>query len=123
MSGPLGTLQMQPVHANGVIVAIKANGNNATSGNSGNNGNNATGCGEKNGNSGQITTNNTTCQGTESNNGNIKTVSGQGGEVKKNVPQSSNGVKSVSALLNGMASSHQAKALGAVLTGKVTHIC
>ena len=112
MSGPLGTLQMQPVHANGVIAAIKPNGNNATS------------CGEKNGNGGQITTNTTTtCQGTESNNGNIKTVSGQCGEVKKNVPQSSNGVKSVSALLNGMASSHQAKALGAVLTGKVTHIC
>ena len=110
MSGPLGTLQMQPVHANGVIVAIKANGNNATGG-------------EKNGNCGQITTNSTTYQGTESSNGNIKTISGQGGEVKKNVPQSSNGVKSVSALLNGMASSHQAKALGAVLTGKVTHIC
>ena len=105
MSGPLGTMQMQPVHANGVIVAIKPNGNNATGG-------------EKNGNCGQITTNIT-----EGNNGNIRTVSGQGGEVKKNVPQSSNGVKSVSALLNGMASSHQAKALGAVLTGKVTHIC
>ena len=113
---------MQPVHANGVIVAIKPNGNNATSGNNGYNGNNAT-SGEKNGNCGPITTNTTTYQGTESSNGNIKTISGQGGEVKKNVPQSSNGVKSVSALLNGMASSHQAKALGAVLTGKVTHIC
>ena len=112
-------MQMQPVHANGVIVAIKPNGNNATSGN---NGYNAT-SGEKNGNCGQITTNSTTYQGTEGNNGKIRTVSGQGGEVKKNVPQSSNGVKSVSALLNGMASSHQAKALGAVLTGKVTHIC
>ena len=110
MSGPLGTLQMQPVHANGVIAAIKANGNNATSGG-------------KNGNCGQITTNTTTCQGTESNNGNMKSISGQCGEVKKNVPQSSNGVKSVSALLNGMQSSYQAKALGAVLTGKVTHIC
>ena len=35
---------------------------------------------------------------------------------------SNNGVKSVSALLNGMQISYQAKAVDAVLTGKVTQV-
>ena len=49
----------------------------------------------------------------------VKSVpSHQGGSA---VPRS-NGVKSVSALLDGMQLSYQAKAVGAVLTGKVTYI-
>ena len=110
-----GQMQMQ---ANGVIVAIKSNGNNGviTTGNDCtktsidlNNG--------SNGNMGGVT--NKDNEGKTQVEVGVKHVSSSGG-VKSGGSNCSNGVKSVSALLNGMQLSYQAKAVGAVLTGKVT---
>ena len=127
-----GQVQMQ---ANGVIVAIKSN--NCSSNGNGNV--------ENNGNvGGAITTNNDctkTCigNGSKGNMGGVAKKDNEGtrAEVEVGVksvsdvassssgvqalPPCSNGVKSVSALLNGMQLSYQAKAVGAVLTGKVTY--
>ena len=115
-----GEMQMQP--ANGVIVAIKSNGSNGNNSSLGNNGNNN--CSK-------------TCIGLSNGSGNGKMggvarkeraqveVGGKSGSslpaCQSSLPaQSSNGVKSVSALLNGMQLSYQAKAVDALLTGKVT---
>ena len=116
-SSTVGNGQMQ-MQANGVIVAIKANGSNGSSVE--NNGSGAIA-------SGKDCTNPCPSNGKDyQNNGSatqvevgVKSVpSLQGGSA---VPRS-NGVKSVSALLDGMQLSYQAKAVGAVLTGKVTYI-
>ena len=116
-SSAFGNGQMQ-MQANGVIVAIKANGSNGSSVE--NNGSGAIA-------SGKDCTNPCPSNGKDyQNNGSatqvevgVKSVpSLQGGSA---VPRS-NGVKSVSALLDGMQLSYQAKAVGAVLTGKVTNI-
>ena len=130
-----GQVQMQ---ANGVIpVAIKSN--NCSSNGNGNV--------ENNGNvGGAITTSNDctkTCiglsNGSKGSMGGVAKKDNEGtrAEVEVGVksvsdvassasgvqvlPPCSNGVKSVSALLNGMQLSYQAKAVGAVLTGKVTY--
>ena len=98
-----GQTQMQP--ANGVIVAIKSNGSNGNNGSS---------------------VGNNDCTKTDLSNGNNGNMGGvrnkEKGEVEVGVKSCSNGVKSVSALLNGMQLSYQAKAVDAVLTGKVTNI-
>ena len=113
-SSTVGNGQMQ-MQANGVIVGIKANGSSVE-----NNGSGAIA-------SGKDCTNPCPSNGKDyQNNGSatqvevgVKSVpSLQGGSA---VPRS-NGVKSVSALLDGMQLSYQAKAVGAVLTGKVTYI-
>ena len=105
----LGNGQMQ-MQANGVIVAIKSNGSNGNS-SVANNGNNhcTKTCNVSNGNMGGISKDN---GGTAQVEVGVKSGSA--------LPASSNGIKSVSALLNGMQLSYQAKAVDAVLTGKVT---
>ena len=123
-----GQVQMQ---ANGVIVAIKSNcssngnGNVETNGNIAgaiNTGNDCTkSCiglsnGSK-GNMGGVANKDNDCTRAEVEVGVKSSSSGV-----QALPPGSNGVKSVSALLNGMQLSYQAKAVGAVLTGKVTYI-
>ena len=112
-SSTFGNSQMQ-MQANGVIVAIKSNGSNGNN-SVGNNGNNN--CTK-------------TCNGSNVNMGGVKSKD-NGGTSQVDVgvksgsalpaSSSNNGVKSVSALLNGMQLSYQAKAVDAVLTGKVTN--
>ena len=108
-SSTFGNSQMQ-MQANGVIVAIKSNGSNGNN-RVGNNGNNN--CTK-------------TCNGSNGNMGGVSKDNGGTAQVEVGVksgsalPASSNGIKSVSALLNGMQLSYQAKAVDAVLTGKVT---
>ena len=127
-----GQVQMQ---ANGVIVAIKSNcssngnGNVETNGNIAgaiNTGNDCTkSCiglsnGSK-GNMGGVANKDNDCTRAEVEVG-VKSVSDLASSSSgvQALPPGSNGVKSVSALLNGMQLSYQAKAVGAVLTGKVT---
>ena len=114
-SGTLGNGQMQ-MQANGVIVAIKSNGSNGN-GSVGNNGNNnctKTCIGLSNGSNGNMG------GVTSRDNGGTAEVE-VGVKSGSTLPACSNGVKSVSALLNGMQLSYQAKAVDAVLTGKVTN--
>ena len=103
-----GEMQMQ---ANGVIVAIKSNGSNGNN-SVGNNGNNN--CTKTNGNMGGVTS--------KGNGGPAQVDVGVRSGSALPASCSNNGVKSVSALLNGMQISYQAKAVDAVLTGKVTQV-
>ena len=119
-----GQVQMQ---ANGVIVAIKSNC--SSNGNVENNGNIAGAINIGNdctksciglsngskGNMGGVANKDNDCTRAEVEVGVKSSSSGV-----QALPPCSNGVKSVSALLNGMQLSYQAKAVGAVLTGKVT---
>ena len=104
-----GEMQMQ---ANGVIVAIKSNGSNGNGsvGNNGNNNCNKTCIGINNGSNGN-----------KDNGGTAQMEVGVKSGPALPASCSNNGVKSVSALLNGMQISYQAKAVDAVLTGKVTN--
>ena len=109
-SSTVGNGQMQ-MQANGVIVAIKANGSNGSSVENNGNGAIASGKDCTNPSNGKDYQNNGSATQVE-----VKSVPSHQG-----VPRS-NGMKSVSALLDGMQLSYQAKAVGAVLTGKVTYI-
>ena len=101
------------MQANGVIVAIKSNGSNGNGsvGNNGNNTCNKTCIGINNGSNGN-----------KDNGGTAQMEVGVKSGSALPASCSNNGVKSVSALLNGMQISYQAKAVDAVLTGKVTQV-